>query len=113
MLGDDVEGGVHIGLGRLELSGLEADSDAAVDARLGEIDAAVVVDRAHQRQIVLVVSPLVPRLMPEGEQREHRLGHDLEAGHGGKPRGELLAPANVVADHLAQAFKPVRPEQEP
>src|SRR6187549_2638067 len=111
--GDDVESGVYIGLSRLELSCLEADSYAAVDARLGEIDSAVVVDRTHQRQIVLVISPFLPRLMPEGEKREHRLRHDFEAGDRCKPGGELFAPANVVADHFSQPLKPVRPEQEP
>ena len=45
---------IDIGLGRLELAGLEADRDLAVDARLGQIDAAVIVDGVHQPQIVLV-----------------------------------------------------------
>src|SRR5690606_6721839 len=43
--GDGVEGGIHIRLRGLELPGLETYGDAAVDARLGQIDPAIVVDR--------------------------------------------------------------------
>ena len=50
----DVKGRVDIALLGLELPCLEADRHAAVDTRLREIDAAVIVDRVDQLQIVLV-----------------------------------------------------------
>ena len=61
-LGDHVEGRVDVALLGLELPGLEADRDPAVDARLRQIDAAVVVDRIDQCQImrVGVVRPPAP-----------------------------------------------------
>ncbi len=75
---DGFEGNLDVALRHLERARLETDGDRAVDTSLRQIDAPVFVDSVDQRDVMRVAIRAAG--MAEGEERQDRLGHDLEAG---------------------------------
>src|SRR5215212_8265898 len=97
---DDAPGEHDVVPGRFRLTDLEAYDEAAVVLGLGQIDAAVVVDRREETRVESVEVAGAGRCVAESEERQHGPGDELEVRMRFNQGGELSRPGDVPADFL-------------